>query len=263
MEQVLKGQTAIVTGAGRGIGRAIAVALARAGADVAVNDHPRSEDAQGVVDEIKALGRRALLVKADVGDWASVDRMVEDTVAAFGHLDIAVTNAVYADRGPFHEVDLDGFARTIQVTMWGAFYAVRAAATRMIARDKGGSIVVISSPHAYLPIPHAMAYNMAKGAVDQMARTAAMELVDHRIRVNIVHPGWVDTPGERKFASDEQIARSAPKLPWKRLARPDEIARGVVFICDPESDYMTGSTLQIDGGGTLPWWAARGSGVPE
>src|SRR5262249_7037352 len=127
----------------------------------------------------------------------------------------------------------------------------------------GGSIVVVSSPHAYVAVPRSMAYNMAKAAIDQMARTAAIELVEHRIRVNLVTPGWIDTPGERKFASDETIARAAAKLPWKRLGKPEEIARGVVFLCDPASDYITGSDLLIDGGITLPWWASRGSGVPE
>ncbi len=123
--------------------------------------------------------------------------------------------------------------------------------------------MIISSPHAYVPIPRSMAYNMSKAAIDQMARTAAMELVEHKIRVNIVTPGWIDTPGERKFASDETIVRASEKLPWQRMGQPAEIGRGVVFLCDPASDYMTGSALLIDGGITLPWWANRGSGVPE
>jgi glucose 1-dehydrogenase len=126
-----------------------------------------------------------------------------------------------------------------------------------------GSIVIISSPHAFIPIPRAMAYNMSKAAIDHMARTAAIELVEQRIRVNIVHPGWIDTPGERKFASEEQIERGGGKLPWGRMGHVDEIARGVLFLCDPASDYMTGSSICIDGGTTLPWWANRGSGVPD
>jgi glucose 1-dehydrogenase len=104
---------------------------------------------------------------------------------------------------------------------------------------------------------------MAKAAVDQMGRTAALELAPHRIRVNMIHPGWIDTPGERLHSTEEQIQRSAGKLPWGRLGRPDEVARGVVFLCDPASDYITGSTLEITGAITLPWWASRGSGVPE
>jgi glucose 1-dehydrogenase len=126
-----------------------------------------------------------------------------------------------------------------------------------------GSIVVVSSPHAYTAIPLSMAYNMSKAAIDQMARTAAIELVEHRIRVNIVTPGWIDTPGERKFFSEEDIRRAGSKLPWQRLGTPEEIGRGVVFLCDPASDYITGSSLTIDGGITLPWWANKGSAVPE
>src|SRR6187401_2009541 len=106
---------------------------------------------------------------------------------------------------------MTGFRRTIDVTMWGAFYGVRASAQQMIKQGKGGSIVVVSSPHAVIPIPTAMAYNMAKAAIDHMARTAAIELVSHRIRVNLVHPGWIDTPGERKHFTEDQIAAGSRK----------------------------------------------------
>jgi glucose 1-dehydrogenase len=259
----LAGMSALVTGASRGIGRGIAVALAQAGADVAINFRSHPDEAQEVADQVRAAGRRALLLPADVADQGAVEQMVADAAATFGRLDIAVSNAAYSDREAFHQADMDGFRRTIDVTMWGAFYLVRAAAQQMIDQGDGGSIVVISSPHAWQPIPRSMAYNMAKGAIDQMARTAAIELAEHRIRVNILHPGWIDTPGERKFASDEQMAQAGAKLPWRRLGRPDEIGRGVVFLCDPRSDYMTGSGLLIDGGISLPWWANRGSAVPE
>src|SRR5207248_10308060 len=100
-------------------------------------------------------------------------------------------------------------------------------------------------------------YNMAKAALDQMARTAALELIAQRIRVNIIHPGWTDTPGERKHFREDVLARAGAELPWGRLARPDEIARGVLFLVDPDSDYITGSTLSIDGGSQLPWWSRR------
>jgi glucose 1-dehydrogenase len=108
--------------------------------------------------------------------------------------------------------------------------------------------------------PRCMAYNMAKAALDQMARTAAVELFAQRIRVNIVHPGWTDTPGERKYFTEEAIQKAAAELPWGRLARPEEIARGILFLVDPASDYITGTTLAIDGGIQLPWWSKRGSG---
>jgi glucose 1-dehydrogenase len=163
---------------------------------------------------------------------------------------------------------MDAFHRTVDVTLWGAYHVTRAAARQMLAQAAsggpvGGSIVLVSSPHAFTPIPRSMAYNLSKAAVDQIARTAAIELTEHRIRVNYVVPGWIDTPGERKFASDETIARASEKMPWKRLGRPDEIGRAVVFLCDPASDYITGSSISVDGGISLPWWANRGSGVPE
>jgi glucose 1-dehydrogenase len=260
---VLSGKVAIVTGASRGIGRATALALAEAGCDVAVNFHSAADEAEDLADQISHLGRRALVIQADVANQVSVEEMVSDTATRFGRLDIAVSNAAYSDREPFYEADLAGFRRTIDVTMWGAFYLLRAAARRMIDQGGGGSIVVISSPHAFVAVPRSMAYNMSKAAIDHMARTAAIELVEHRIRVNLIHPGWIDTPGERKFASEDQLAGAAAKLPWKRMGRPEEIGRGVVFLCDPASDYITGSALAIDGGITLPWWANRGSAVPE
>lgn len=259
----LAGQAALVTGASRGIGRGIAVALAQAGADVAINYRSHPEEAEEVAAEVRRLGRRALLLPGDVADHAAVERMVDETASAFGKLSIAVSNAAYSDRDPFVEADLDGFRRTVDVTMWGAFHTLRAAARRMIAQGNGGVVVVVSSPHAWLPIPRSMAYNMSKAAIDMMARTAALELTEQRVRVNIVHPGWIDTPGERKYFSEEQLQNAGGKLPWKRLGRPDEIGRGVVFLCDPESDYMTGTSLLIDGGISLPWWANRGSAVPE
>lgn len=258
----LPGKVAFVTGAGRGIGEAIALALARAGADLIINDLDELR-LEAVAQAIHAAGRRCLVAAGDVSDLSLIERAVVDGVAKLGRLDIAVANAAASERAPFCEADPARFRRTIDVTMWGAFHVLRASARQMIDQRAGGSIVVISSPHAVIPVPRSMAYNMAKAAVDQMARTAAIELVEHRIRVNIIHPGWIDTPGERKFTSDEQIAASAPNLPWKRLGRPDEIGRGVVFLCDPASDYITGSTLAIDGGLTLPWWAHRGSAVPE
>jgi glucose 1-dehydrogenase len=266
--EVLGGKVALVSGASRGIGLAAAVALAEAGAAVAFNYFDAPHEAAAAIEALRQSGRRGMLVQGDVASQTDVERMVAETVAAFGRLDIAVASAAFSQREPFFEADMDGFRRTIDVTMWGAFNLVWAASRQMISQAAagsapGGSIVVIGSPHAYTAVPRSMAYNMSKAAVDQMARTAAIELMEHRIRVNIVTPGWTDTPGERKFASDETIANAAGKLPWKRLARPDEIGRAVVFLSDPASDYINGSSLLVDGGITLPWWASRGSGVPE
>lgn len=264
---VLAGRTAFVSGAGRGIGRAIAIALAQAGAKVAVNDLSR-ELADNVVAEIQSAGGEALALVCDVASHSEVEQAFDDALAVWQRIDIAVSNAAYSDREFFVDADLGGFRRTIDVTMWGAFHVARAAARRMLKQElnaerrERGAIVVIGSPHALIPVPTAMAYNMAKAAVDQMARTAAIELIDQRIRVNIIHPGWTDTPGERKFAPESELQQTAVSLPWGRMARPDEIARGVVFLCDPASEYITGSTLTIDGGLSLPWWESRGAKPP-
>ncbi|MGC4007169.1 MAG: SDR family oxidoreductase [Pirellulales bacterium] len=258
---MLTDKIAFVSGAAAGIGRATAVALAQAGAHVAVNDLRDDDRLASLVAEIQSLGRRALPVVGDVSNQAVVEGLIERTATELGGLDCVVTNAVYSDREPFYKADMAGFHRTIDVTMWGAFYVLRAAAQRMIAQGRGGAVTVISSPHATIPVPNAMAYNMAKAAIDHMARTAAIELIDFKIRVNVIHPGWVDTPGERKFASAADIAHAGDLLPWGRMAKPEEIARGVVFLSDPGSDYMTGGTMLMDGGNSLPWWARSGMAV--
>ena len=156
--------------------------------------------------------------------------------------------------------DVEGFKRTVNVTMWGAFWGVRASALQMIKQGNGGAMALISSPHAVMAVPTSMAYNMSKAAIDHMARTAAIELASHKIRVNIVHPGWIDTPGERKYFTDEQIAESQKSLPLGRIGQPEEIAAGVVYILSDDAAYMTGSTLTIDGGVLLPWWSNRNGG---
>src|SRR5262245_22367078 len=251
---------ALVTGASAGIGKATALALAHEGADVAINYLDYDESAAELARQIQALGRRALLFPVDVADQPAVEAMVAKVVSQWGRLDLFVSCAAYSDREPFHEADMAGFRRTIDVTMWGAFYGLRASARQMIAQGQGGAVVIIGSPHALTALPNCMAYNMAKAALDQMARTAALELAPRRIRVNVVHPGWTDTPGERKFFTEETLARASAQMPWGRLARPDEIARGVVFLADPAADYVTGSTLSINGGSELPWWSKRGEG---
>jgi glucose 1-dehydrogenase len=256
----LANKVALVTGASSGIGRATALALAQQGADVAINYLTLPTEAETLAGQIRALGRKALLLPVDVSDQAAVEAMVEQTVRELARIDIFVSSAVYSDRELFHVADMQGFRRTINVTMWGAFHGLRACVNQMIRQGQGGNAVLISSAQARIAQPSCMAYNMAKAAVDQMARTAAVELARYRIRVNIVYPGWTDTPGERKFFTDEVMRKASTALPCGRVARPEEIARGVLFLVDPESEYITGSTLSIDGGAQLPWWSKRGGG---
>jgi glucose 1-dehydrogenase len=261
-ENDLSGLVAVVTGASLGIGRAAAIRLGRAGARVIVNYRSHEEAADEVVSEIKEGGGRAVSHRADVADQAAVESLVTRAVTEFGKLDIAISNAAYSDRETFFEADMEGFRRTVDVTMWGAFYLMRAAGQQMIRQGNGGSIVLVSSPHAFIPVPRAMAYNMSKAALEQMAKTAAIEISEFGVRVNMIQPGWTDTPGERKFASEETLEKAGRGIPLGRLGTPEEMAEGILFLCNPRNEYMTGATLLIDGGISLPWWANRGSAAP-
>ena len=250
----------LVTGSSRGIGKGCALELARAGANIAINYRSSPDDAEQVAEEIRQLGRKALVLHGDVAEQEQVEELVRKTAEGFGRLDGFVSNAAYSDRELMVHADMAGFRRTVDVSMWGAFFGVRASAKQMIQQGGGGAIVVVSSPHAVIPIPTAMAYNMAKAAIDHMARTAAIELAKHRIRVNIVHPGWIDTPGERKFFTEEQLEQGAAGIPWGRMGKPEEIGKLVTFVMSSDCDYMTGSTLLMDGGINLPWWSKREEG---
>jgi glucose 1-dehydrogenase len=254
------GASALVTGASRGIGRACAIQLASEGCNVAINYRSHPAEAEQVAEEARRHGVQAITLQADVADQSAVEQMVAETVAAFGKIDHYVSNAAYSDRELMLDADMEGFRRTVDVSMWGAFFGVRASAQQMARQGHGGSICVVSSPHAVLAIPTAMAYNMAKAGIDHMARTAAIELAPHRIRVNIVHPGWIDTPGERKFFSEEEIEQGGKALPWGRLGRPEEIGKAIAYVLSSDAEYMTGSTLTIDGGVSLPWWSNRAEG---
>ncbi len=251
----LRGKTALVTGASLGIGRAAAIALGRCGANVVVNYRSHPDAADEVVQAVRAVGAEAIAVQADVADQVAVERLVAAAVTQFGSLDIAISNAASSEREMFHEADMAAFRRTVDVTMWGAFHLLRAAARQMLGQGPGGVIVMVSSPHAYIPVPKSMAYNMSKAAVDMMAKTAAIELARSGIRVNIVHPGWTDTPGERKYATEESLRNAGSFIPLGRLGTSDEVAEAILVLCDPRHAYMTGTSLLVDGGISLPWWS--------
>jgi glucose 1-dehydrogenase len=248
----LKDKVAIVTGASRGIGRAIAVDLARNGADVAINYNRHAGEAEEVAREIESLGRRALVVQADVADRAADARLVEETARQFGHVDILISNAAFSIRKPFLELEPEDVEKTWAVSLWGVFHVCQLAARQMVAEKHGGSLVIISSVHAFRPYPNSTTYNGAKAAINQMAYTWALELMQYGIRVNVVEPGWTDTPGERNYATEEQLQAGGKTIPIGRLARPDEIAKGVSFLASEEdASYITGSCLRIDGGFVL------------
>lgn len=256
----LAGKKALVTGAAGGIGAGIALALAQEGADTALVDLHWVDRPGNPAAAIRALGRKAVEIACDVSDAGKADGAFAEAVAALGGVDILVTSAVFSDREFFYKADLNGFRKTIDVSLWGAFHFLRATTRHLLERKAQGSIVLVSSPHAHVPTPSCMAYNMAKAALDMMGKTAAVELLGKGIRVNMIYPGWTDTPGERKFFTEETMQTAGSALPMKRLLRPDEVARGAVFLCDPASEAITGTILSIDGGTQLPWWSKRGTG---
>jgi glucose 1-dehydrogenase len=244
----LTGKVALITGASRGIGRAIAVRLAAEGADVVVNYRSHGDEAQATADEIRRGGRRALVWQADVADRDAVVRMFAATVEQFGGIDIAVANAYLSIRAPVIEAEWENVLRTLQVSQFGVFHTCQMAAQQMVRQGRGGKIAIISSIHEELAPAASAPYNMAKAAINHLGRTMAIELAGRHINVNMLNPGWIDTPGERAFATEEELEEGGNSIPWGRLGRPDDIAAAVSFLVSDEADYITGATLRIDGG---------------
>jgi len=244
----LQGKVALVTGAAQGIGRGIALCLAEEGANVAINEWQQLDAAVKVVERILSMGRRARLWSGDAANREYLQVMVEGVVEHFGQLDIVVANVAYTARQSVIEADLAGVERTVAVTQMGAFHLCQIVARKMVAQGIGGKIILIGSVHAEIPVARSGAYNMAKAAINHFSRTLAVELADHRINVNVINPGWIDTPGEREFLSEERIIDVARRLPWGRLGTPWDIGRAAVFLASDDADYITGTSLCVDGG---------------
>lgn len=247
----LAGKVALVTGAARGIGAGIALCLAEEGVDVVVNDLPPDGVRDGGAETARAViaaGRRARIEHGDVSRREDILRVVGATVEHFGRLDILVANAAYSDREPVISAAWEKMLRTIEVTQFGVVHACQHAAAQMVRQGGGGKIIIIGSVLGELPFATSSAYNMAKAAVNHFGRTLAAELSEHRINVNIINPGYIDTPGERKFATEAEILEFADRVPWRRLGTPRDIGRAAVFLASDDADYVTGAALVVDGG---------------
>jgi glucose 1-dehydrogenase len=244
----LDGKVALVTGASRGIGRETAICLAEEGADVLVNDLSHPAEVDEAVQAIKQLGRRALGWQADVAERGQVEAMVKGAIDYFGSINIVVANAAHSVRQPVIEARWEDVQRTVAVTQFGVFHVCQFAAQQMSQQGLGGKIVIISSLHAEVPFANSAAYNMAKAAINQLAGTMAAELACHHINVNVINPGWIDTPGEQESATEEELRQGARRIPWGRLGTARDIARCVVFLASDDADYITGTCLRVDGG---------------
>jgi glucose 1-dehydrogenase len=244
----LIGKRSIVTGAARGIGRGSAIELARAGADVAVNDRERTPALEAVAAEIQALGRQAVLVEGDVFDRSACERIVGRALDALGRLDILISNPAFSRRADFLDFPPETFDQVLKGTLTSGFHMSQLVARHMVERGGGGKIVFISSVHARMPYARSVAYNAAKAGLNHLALTIAAELARHRINANVIEPGWIDTPAEHETFGTEHLARVAPSLPWGRMGTPEDIGKAAAFLASDDADYITGAVLLVDGG---------------
>lgn len=249
----LEGRVALVTGGGRGIGRSIALDLARAGCHVAVNYHVESERAEQTVADLIALGVDAIAVAGDVGVAADVRRMIDDVIGGFARLDVLVNNAGTQTWTPFLDVTEEEWDLVIRTNLKGSFLCTQAAARHM--KDHGGGVIVnIGSGCNKVPFPGLVAYTASKGGIEMLTKVSAVELAPHRIRVNCVAPGAVEVERTRQELPD-YAGTWGRVTPLGRVGTPEDIARAVVFLAGDESSFITGQTLWVDGGlFTRPPW---------
>jgi 3-oxoacyl-[acyl-carrier protein] reductase len=252
----LEGRVALVTGGGRGIGRSIALDLARAGCHVAVNYYVEPERAEQTVADLIALGVDAIAVAGDVGVAADVRRMIDDVIGAFARLDVLVNNAGTQTWTPFLDVTEQEWDLVIRTNLKGSFLCTQAAARHM--KDHGGGVIVnIGSGCNKVPFPGLVAYTASKGGIEMLTKVSAVELAPHRIRVNCVAPGAVEVERTRQELPD-YAGTWGRVTPVGRVGTPEDIARAVVFLAGDESSFITGQTLWVDGGlFTRPPWPGQ------
>jgi glucose 1-dehydrogenase len=244
----LHGKTAIVTGAGSGIGHSIAQAFADAGAAVCINYYRDHEsDAKAHAQSLP----QAIAVSADVSDPGDAAQLVATTVKQFGRLDVLVNNAGIEHAAPLLDMDVAHWDRVMGVNLRGAFCCLQAAARAMRDSGEGGSIVNISSIHEDVPFPGFAAYCASKGGLRMLMRDAAVELAPHGIRVNNIAPGAIATPINAATLHDPaKVATLRRIIPLARMGEPEEVARVAVFLASDDASYVTGSTYLVDGGMT-------------
>lgn len=250
MLEDLKGKVAIITGARRGMGRAHALKLAKAGAKVVVSDI-YLEECQKVVEEIEKEGGEALVVKCDVIKKEEVDEMVRKTIEKWGRIDILVNNAGIADFKPFLEMTEEDWDRTLDINLKGYFLCAQAVAKEMV-KQKSGVIINIASVamgQVGFGFPTLVHYCASKGGIVGMTEALAVELAPYNIRVNAISPGMIETPMIDPVKSDPKMMEALlARVPMHRVGKPEEVSNLVLFLASDESSYMTGSTVVIDGG---------------
>lgn len=249
----LSGKGAVVTGGNSGIGKACALALSRAGAGVAITYHSDDQEAEEIVAAIRAFGGKAVACKADVGREEDVEALFAAAEAAFGPVRLLVNSAGLNMTGvPIKDMTLDQFDSVLRADLVGPFLScrrfVRGLEGKGQDRGCGGRIVNISSIHESAPRPGAVDYDSAKGGLAQLTRTLALELAPSRIAVNGVAPGMILTPMNQSAVDDaEELKRKEAAIPWRRAGTSEDVAELVLFLLSDKADYITGTTVTIDG----------------
>ncbi|MGI4750416.1 MAG: SDR family oxidoreductase [Janthinobacterium lividum] len=263
----LKGQTALVTGANSGIGKAVAIALGNEGANVAVNYVTHPETAEEVVNEIKSNGGNAIALQADVSNEEQVLNMYQELYKAFGTIDILVNNAGLQKDSPLTEMSLADWQLVININLTGQFLCAREAAKEFIKRGvvadrskAAGKIICMSSVHQVIPWAGHVNYASSKGGINMLMQSMAQELAPHKIRVNSIGPGAIQTPINKQAWETPQALNSLLTLiPYGRIGQPEDIGMLAAWLACDESDYITGTTIFMDGGMTLyPGFSTNG-----
>jgi glucose 1-dehydrogenase len=245
----LQGKTAVVTGAGTGIGQAIAIAFAKEGASVVVDYVGNASVAEETLTKIGAMGGKSLGVAADVSNPDQVNGLIQQTLAAFGKLDILVNNAGIEKKFAFVDYPFEEWEKIVAVNLTGAFLCSQAAARQMIAQGNGGRIINISSIHEDLAFPLNAPYSATKGGIRMLMRTIAVELAPHQITVNNIGPGAIYTPIDKDVEMDAKLNEQIlAEIPLGRWGKPEEVAQLAVYLASDDAAYVTGSTHFIDGG---------------
>lgn len=248
----LSGKVALVTGSSQGIGAAIALKLAEEGADVVINYHSHPEEADNIKGQVMALGRRSIAVAADLGSVADADKLVNESLAALGQIDILVNNAGVEKNASFWDVTEADYDFVLNTNLKGPFFLTQAFVKHLQARKASGKVINISSVHEDLPFPHFTAYCASKGGLKMFMRNLSIELAPLGITINNIAPGAIETPINTKLLNDPvKLKGLLDNIPLARLGKPSDVAHAVAFLASSEADYITGTTLVIDGG--LTW----------